>query len=591
MEDLILDEKLLRDARRLSKRMSDHGISLYLTGLAASGKSTVATYLSQLTRVPLVDTGLPFRLATYLYQQVPACVADKNLFDRLLHAHSIRIVSGQYRVFSGEEDITERLRGHEIDRDVPRVAGDPWVREQVLGFLRTTTTAPAIVAARGATEPFTAGHILQLELSATFDCRAKRRARQGDLPADTVRKSIRERDRRDLQGAARYPSPDVIDTTHLTLEESLARVVARANERIIRLYEFQSFRRQQLPLVEDLDNPLLRTAWRALGGVVDGLEAAHDVPRGQTRGRLLLRLSRLSPRDIFGAGVSSADTWPAATFPMPRDLAHLSPDMDLLRIEAEQAVLERRRALDAFFAATRLPQSFLNAREDRTVTRRGATLAVERGGEAEERLVLKDASPELGIAIEEHLHYLAIPRRDATHRVVLVEETTDLPVLYLSFSPNSRKYTEPLLWAFGLRMEEVAVAVRGYGSPRCPRNAMGLFLRMACQRVSRDFPHLRAILTDINPNWGYSGQSFREAGFIDVGLKHAPTSFVGEDYASRRDLAGRPGARAATQARCPLVPTIIMLRPMTGQTDLAKSLERSVDGGLYVVPRSLYDQG
>ena len=137
-------------------------------------------------------------------------------------------------------------------------------------------------------------------------------------------------------------------------------------------------------------------------------------------------------------------------------------------------------------------------------------------------------------------------------------------------------------------MEEVIVAARGYGSPRCPKNAMGLFLRMACKRVAEDFPHLKAVITDINPNWGYTGGSFREAGFIPVGLKHAPSYFVGDEYASRRGIDRKPGQLAATAHRLPLVPTIVMLKPL--RDNLAKIITETVADQLYVIPRSLYDQ-
>ena len=194
----------------------------------------------------------------------------------------------------------------------------------------------------------------------------------------------------------------------------------------------------------------------------------------------------------------------------------------------------------------------------------------------------------LGIAVEKHLHYLGIPRVDTTHRIVMVEQSTELPVLYISFAPNSRKYFEPLLWAFGLRMEEVAVAARGYGWPRCPRNAMGLFLRTAAKRVADDFPHLKAIITDINPNWGFSGNSFKEAGFISIGLKHAPTCFIGDDYTSRRGIEGQKGHKAAISNKLSLVPTLIMLKPFND--NLIRSVTESANlDGLYLIPRTLYE--
>lgn len=589
---IALDRPLMEAAKNLGELMSTHGISLYITGLAASGKTTVATYVSQITGIPLVDTGLPFRLATYIRQMIPASIEDRKLFDNLLQSHEIRIVSGQYRVFSGSVDITDRLRTPEIDIDTPRVSADQSVRERVIGFLKKTTVGPAIVAARGVTEPVTGGHIVQIELSASLACRVERRRKQEQQPSETVKRSIKERDRRDLRGAARYPSPDIIDTTHLNLDESLARLVSSASDRIRRLYSFQRFRRIPLPPVDKIENPYLASIWRQVRPLVEHEESRAGVPIGQTKAKFLLRLSRFSANDLFDHDSQPFKEWQPGTFPDWSLPVSASINMGLVRVEIASAVNERRSAIDQFFRETLLPTALMEAANERIATRTGGKLVVnDRSGVATDRLILKDASPELGRCIEKHLHYLGSPRTDATHRIVLAEASTDLPVLYMSFAPNTRKYTEPLLWSLGLRMEEVVVAVRGYGTPRCPKNGMSLFLRLACNKVAADFPHVRAILTDINPNWSFGGSSFREADFVSVGLKHAPTSFVGEEYTSRRALSGRSGAKAASSARIPLVPTLIMLRA-TREDDALKSSLRSVsEQGLYLIPRNLYDRG
>ncbi len=589
MTDLHLDSNLVQEATHLAQKMHQREICLYLTGLAASGKSAVAGVVSRLTGVPLVDSGLPFRLAAYLCKNVPVLVADMTLLDKLLNAHSIRVISGEYHIFSGEEDITERLKSQDIDWGVPIFAGNVRIRELVLRFLRSTTTAPAIVAARGATEPLTSGHILQIELRAHFDVRVNRRIKQGDGPHNTVRRSLRQRDERDLHGPSRYPSPDIIDTTHLTLEEAAARVIARANERIDRVYSFLDFRRRLIPEGVELENPLLNKAWECTKDLVANIEDTIGVPQGHSKGRFLLHLSRFSAQELFGPSAIKGCEWPSGTFPPDVPESNLMPNNETLNFEAERIVKERFIAIEEFFRSTRLPRSFLTpVRPTQLYRHKNNLIAKDEDGNIVEYLDVRDASRELGVAIEEYLHYLGIERADTTHRIVLVEKSTDLPVLYISFAPNTRKYTEPLLWAFGLRMEEVAVAVRGFGSPRCPKNAMGLFLRTACKRVANDFPHLKAILTDINPNWGFTGSSFREAGFIDIGLKHAPTSFIGDEYASRRSLEGQKGRKAAMPNRMSLVPTLIMLRPL--HDVLRRHIESVASDGLYIIPQNLYNK-
>ena len=587
MEDIYLNKALLHAADQLAKLLHQDKISIYLTGLAASGKSAVAEIVSQLTGIPLVDSGLPFRLAAYLCEAIPACVSDLNLFEKLLNAHSVKVINGTYRIFSGLEDLTDKLRSPDIERDVPRIAGDARLREMVLKYLRSTTDAPSIVAARGATEPLTSGSLLQIELKCDFDERVSRRVKQVGLDKTTVRRSIRSRDARDLQGPSRYPSSDTIDSTHLTLAATVSRVIDRAIERLARLHEHSTFRRVPVPSDDQLDNPFLLRVWGGIEAHVSSLERANNIPAGHTKARLLLHLSRFSTRELVG--VDGCDWTPGSVALNESKTLPMELNTSLLYGEVSRIIDERRLALDEFLRLTLFGKDIFESPVQTRVKKSGKTLVAEAeaNGYPVEHLQIKDASLECGAAIERYLHYLAIPRLDSTHRLTLVESSTGNPVLYASFSPNTRKYLEPLLWAFGLRMEEVAVAVRGFGTPRCPKNAMGLFLRMCCRRVSEDFRHLKAIVTDINPNWGFSGGSFREAGFITVALKYAPTYFVGDEYVSRRGIEGRPGQKAATSHKCPLNPTLIMIKPL--DNSLERQITANITHGLYIIPRNLYD--
>jgi cytidylate kinase len=570
--------------------MRENDICLYITGLAATGKTAIAGVLSRLTNIPIVDSGLAFRLATYLVLAVPKAGKDLQLLKRMLESFDILVVDGTYRVFSGKTDITDRLRSSEIDEIVPRVAGDIPLRNLVLKFLRSTASAPAIVAARGATEPITTGHILQIELKAELDVRAERRARAEGLSPAAARRSIRERDRLDVLRAARFPSSHSVDTSRSTLVESVEQVINLGTERIERLLKYRSLRRCPLPTVDDLENPLLRQAWDEIADEIPDIEDAIGIPRGHVKSRLLLHLTRFSTDELFISGSAPQFGWMPNTFPGELPVVNLVADKELLRSEASRIAKSRAHSIDRFFHATKLPRTFLEADQPSHVKRTGGHLVAEAAdGRVVKRLDIRDASRELGRAVEDELHYLENARVDTSHRLVLVEQETDLPVLYVSFAVNARSYMEPILWAFGMRMEEVLVAVRAYGSPRCPRNAMGLFLRTACRQIGDDMPHLKAIVTDINPNLGYGGGSFREAGFVAVGMKHAPTMFIGDEYCSRRVLDGANGAKAAVTGRLPLLPTLIMIKGLNDAT--ARRIDDVEQHGLMVVPQSLYNQG
>ncbi len=585
-DDFHVDAGLIQAAQALARIMREQEFCLYLTGLAASGKTAAAEIISRMTGVPVVDSGLVFRLAAYLCVHVPVAAENPGVLARLLGEHTIKVVNGQYRILSGDSDITERLQAPDVGSQATATAAEPRLREVILTFLRSRTKAPAIVAARGVTEPLTTGNFVQIELRADLEVRAARRAKQSGSPVATIRKSIRARDDRDQRGPSRYPSADFVDSSKLTLHETVARVVERTTARISRLLSISEFRKVEFNNAEQLSNPLLVRLWAEAQAGLEEEESTQGIPKGHAKARFLLNLSRYSSLDLLGLSHS----WMPGALPGLVDTAAAVPANDLLMRECARTVEERAKSIRRFMEATRFPSAIFDERSLRLELVRGRPVGTSEGGEVVEHYHLRDTSPEVGMWLENNLHYLGAARLDTTHRVALVEASSEFPVLYLSFAPNTRKYMEPLLWRVGLRLEEVAVAVRGYGTPRCPRNAMAWFLREACARVKQDFPHLRAVVTDINPNWGFSGSSFQEAGFVTLGMKYAPTSFVAGDYSPRRSLERQPGSRAAVGNRLPLVPTLVMIRPFPKESILRTRIAESVVDGVYLIPRDLYEE-
>ena len=589
-DDLILDPSMVALVDQLTKKMKTNNICLFISGLAASGKTSIARMLSKVSGIPIVDSGLPFRLAAYLIHNIPKLNDDLRVFAKVMESHTIKIVNGEFRVISGEIDITERLRTNVIDELVPNVAADKRKRELVLKFLRQWTEPPAIIAARSATEPLSSGQMLQIELYAPLDIRAKRRASESGELLSTVKKSIKIRDSKDLIGPSRYPCSDVLNTTHLTLGGTLQRLIERAIWRIDIRNEHFSFRRH--PIDNKIHNPFLESIAENIKQTVEQNESEQGVPIGQSKPGLLLNLSRYDLKTIFLDESIDILRWNNYDYPQYNLFEHKSNlgrlNYELLNNEVKSYISQKKKAILKFESETKI---LLNYIGDKDLILKSEKSEIYGSNAQGQRLVnykIVDASPKLGFAIEDYLHYLGKARIDSTHRVVLKNIDKNMPVLYLSFSPNSRSYMEPLLWAMNLRMEETSIAVRGYGFPDCPQNAMSWFLRSACDKVRKDFPHLKAIATDINPNWGFTGSSFVEAGFIPVGIKFALPEFIENQYYTRRSLDNKEGRKAATIARMPLVPTIIYLRPFT--PDVKRDILTGVGNGLLINPRKLYEK-
>lgn len=590
------DEQLIGSAHKLAELMRETNKDLYITGLAASGKTSVAELVSQISGIPLLDSGLPFRLATYLIQCIPVLnqpdLAGRNLrlLDQVMSAHRLENVGNEQRIFSGDADITDLLRSPEVESGIPAVAADPKIRPLALKFLKQANDGPVIAAARGATEPISGGQIIQIGLFCELNERARRRAKQSREPIGRVKKSIRERDQRDLLGPAQYPSTETIDTTKLAIDVVVTEVIHRTLKRIVALQDGELAPRTTVDDKKLRQNPIMEAVSEKIRNLVEELEKSDGVPSGMTLPRLLLHCSRLSPEYVFENWNRDKLLWIAGDYPEYFNLpGEVKFNPSVLEDEALIRVRESKRRYETFIESTKLPpQMFEPVADEAIVHHRNHFFTKCKDGKVSREFVIRDCSLECGKAIEENLHYLGIPREDSIVRLALVEKDTDYIVLYLSFGNNTRTYFEPMLWNLGYRMEEVAVAVRGYGTPRAPKNAMGLFLRETHKILHKRFPHLQACITDINPNWGFDASSFSEGGYMPIGLKYSEPSFIGSEYASRRKLDSSAGNRTATAAQLPIIPTFTMIRPKD-KNGISK-VEETVADGLYYVPRDLYER-
>jgi cytidylate kinase len=136
----------------------------------------------------------------------------------------------------GARDVTEEIRTAEVSAAASRVSVHPRVREAMVVRQRHLIAVGQYVAeGRDIGTVVSPRSPLKIFLTASDEERARRRAAQSGDDYDVVLAAQRRRDARDTErehGALR-PADDAIalDTTGLTLDEVVARVVALARER------------------------------------------------------------------------------------------------------------------------------------------------------------------------------------------------------------------------------------------------------------------------------------------------------------------------------------------------------------------------
>jgi len=203
-----------------------------IDGPAGSGKSTVALALAQRLGFLYLDTGAMYRALTWLARRDGVEPEDGDALARLAREHPVSFdVDG--RVAVAGEDVTAGIREAEIDRLVPVVARHPQVREVMRERQRALGAAgDAVIEGRDIGSVVAPDAEVKVFLVAHEAERARRRtADRPGVHADALAEDLRRRDERDAVNTQPAEDAVLLDTTELTVDVVVARIVALVEER------------------------------------------------------------------------------------------------------------------------------------------------------------------------------------------------------------------------------------------------------------------------------------------------------------------------------------------------------------------------
>ncbi|HEX7119660.1 MAG TPA: (d)CMP kinase [Longimicrobiales bacterium] len=216
-----------------------------IDGPAGSGKSTTARAVARRLGFRHLDSGAFYRALTYAALRAGAPVerwddlsrAELDAFD--VHAEP---ADETFRLRVGGEDVTREIRSPEVNAHVSRMARVPAVREWLLGRLREAARGVDLVAdGRDIGTVVFPEAELKIFLSADVAIRARRRLAENgvvDPDDETLAAEIARLHARDRMDTEREVAPlrmadDAVpvDTTSLTFDEQVERIVRLAEER------------------------------------------------------------------------------------------------------------------------------------------------------------------------------------------------------------------------------------------------------------------------------------------------------------------------------------------------------------------------
>jgi len=220
-------------------------IVITIDGPSGAGKGTVAREVAARLGLAYLDTGAMYRMAALLVARAGVDAGDEERVVELLSGAEMEFkwdaAGGVMVPLLEGEDVSDRLRTPALASLASRIATLPQVREAMVSLQRRAAGRAGGIVVEGrdmGTFVFPDADF-KFYLDADPAERARRRwlefRRRGiELPLEKVRLELEERDRRDMgrEKAPLHPAPDavIIDTTHLTVDEVVDRVLKVVEE-------------------------------------------------------------------------------------------------------------------------------------------------------------------------------------------------------------------------------------------------------------------------------------------------------------------------------------------------------------------------
>ncbi len=206
-----------------------------IDGPAGTGKSTVSRLVALILELPHLDTGAYYRAATLGGLRNDLDLADGAALAELIEATSFDQVGD--RMFLDGDDVTQAIRLPAVTNTVSIVSAHPEVRRALVAQQRQwveSREGRAVVEGRDIGSVVFPDAGLKIYLDASAEVRAMRRAGE---TGQNVSRVLEEQERRDTIDSTRTVSPltvppdaVVIDTTALTIDEVVARIIELAGQ-------------------------------------------------------------------------------------------------------------------------------------------------------------------------------------------------------------------------------------------------------------------------------------------------------------------------------------------------------------------------
>jgi|SRR6056297_3361694 len=213
-----------------------------IDGPAGSGKTTVSRTLAEKLGYVYVDTGSLYRGVACEAKRSGVAPDDDTALERLCANIELQLVKTEAgtRLFSGDTDISDKLRTPEMSMMASAVSARPVVRQALLGIQRELGAKKrAVFEGRDMGTVVFPDADIKFFLTADLNTRAMRRYKEllekSDQSIKAVAADMKKRDENDAARdvAPLKPAADalILDSTELSVEAVVREMMIRVSEK------------------------------------------------------------------------------------------------------------------------------------------------------------------------------------------------------------------------------------------------------------------------------------------------------------------------------------------------------------------------
>lgn len=223
--------------------MAHNGFAIAIDGPAAAGKSTIAKAIAQELGFLYVDTGALYRtIGYYASGKIDDNTDAAKVSSLLPHINlELKYVEGTQRIYLNGKDVSDDIRSPEMSMAASNVSAIPAVRKFLLELQRKLARENNVVMdGRDIGTVILPDAQLKFFLTASPEERTLRRMREYEMKGQKVDfdKLLAETKQRDYNDSHRAVAPlkqaddaVLIDSTHLTLEQVIDKMIAIVKEK------------------------------------------------------------------------------------------------------------------------------------------------------------------------------------------------------------------------------------------------------------------------------------------------------------------------------------------------------------------------